>query len=111
MDFNWIDGFSVKVTVQNGAVVVLANREGLLSLANHLTALAADDAPGAHFHLDEQLARRQLRRTHRCARQLSHRRSRTTIRNFQERRATKRNDGTIMKHERKSTTQLLDTKN
>ena len=53
MDFHWIDGFSVKVTVQNGAVVVLANREGLLSLANHLTALAADDAPGAHFHLDE----------------------------------------------------------
>ncbi|MCR4621653.1 MAG: hypothetical protein K5663_06180 [Clostridiales bacterium] len=52
MRFNWIDGFSVSVRAENGAVVISANREGLLSLADHLSALANSPADD-HFHLDE----------------------------------------------------------
>ena len=52
MDFNWVDGFEISVEKQNDAVVLTANKEGLLSLANHLKALA-EESPGCHFHLDE----------------------------------------------------------
>ena len=47
----WIDGFSIAVRIDDGVPVISANREGLLSLANHLTDLA-DEAPGSHIHLD-----------------------------------------------------------
>ena len=53
MEMKWEDGFSIVVNVENNAVTISANKQGLLSLANHLIALAQDDAPGAHFHLDE----------------------------------------------------------
>ena len=55
MEMKWIDGFSIAVKVEDNAVTITANKEGLLSLANHLTALAQDNAHGhgAHFHLDE----------------------------------------------------------
>lgn len=59
--------FSAKVTLksqdsmtgvtgglQNDEVVISANREGLISLANHLLNLAQTDVPcGTHIHLDE----------------------------------------------------------
>ena len=51
MEFHWVDGFEITVTVEDGAATIAANREGLLSLANHLTALA-EAALGDHFHLD-----------------------------------------------------------
>ena len=52
MDFNWIDGFVISVKMEDNAVVLSANKEGLLSLAGHLTALA--EAEGSdHFHLDQ----------------------------------------------------------
>ncbi len=52
MRFDWVDGFELRVTEDDGGVTISANREGLLSLANHLRALAEE--PGqAHFHLDE----------------------------------------------------------
>lgn len=51
MDFKWEAGFSVSVRIADGAAVVSANREGLLSLANHLAALAAQ-TPGSHIHYD-----------------------------------------------------------
>ncbi len=47
----WEDGFRIRVSVGKNEAVVSANREGLLSLANHLTALAGE-APGSHIHLD-----------------------------------------------------------
>ncbi len=47
----WIDGFSTAVRIDDGVPIISANREGLLSLANHLTDLA-DEAPGNHIHLD-----------------------------------------------------------
>lgn len=56
MEMNWIDGFRIEVALQGGAVVVSANREGLLSLANHLQALCEEPARGAHFHLDATTA-------------------------------------------------------
>jgi hypothetical protein len=53
MNTEWIDGFKISVKVYNeNEVTVSANKEGLLSLANHLKALA-DGAPGDHIHYDE----------------------------------------------------------
>ncbi len=51
MRLHWIDGFRIEVSEQGEAVLIAANKEGLLSLANHLMELAITD-PGAHFHLD-----------------------------------------------------------
>jgi len=52
MRLYWADGFEIRVEIQNGSAVVSANREGLLSLSNHLAALA-EEPPGSHIHLDE----------------------------------------------------------
>ena len=52
MDIEWEDGFTIKVKVDDGAVAVRANKEGLLSLARQLMALADTDA-GCHIHYDE----------------------------------------------------------
>ncbi len=52
MDLVWEEGFQIDVRVENGAAVIRANREGLLSLANHLRALAGEPA-GSHIHLDQ----------------------------------------------------------
>ena len=51
MDLKWVDGFEINVRIENDAVVISANREGLLSLANHLKSLAKEP-PGNHIHLD-----------------------------------------------------------
>ena len=55
MEIKWIDCFKIKTTAANGEVVISANREGLLSLANQLTALA-EGVPGEHIHYDEHNA-------------------------------------------------------
>lgn len=52
MVIEWVDGFTVKVRVEEDTVVVSANREGLLSLARQLAALA-DEEVGCHVHYDE----------------------------------------------------------
>ena len=52
MEVNWVDGFEIRVTVDSGATVISANREGLLSLAEQLAALA-DGQQGDHIHYDE----------------------------------------------------------
>ena len=52
MKIEWIDGFEIKVKIENGAALLSANREGMLSLAKQLIALA-DGAPGDHIHYDE----------------------------------------------------------
>jgi len=51
MELNWVDGYEIKVRIENGAAVISANREGLLSLADHLRSLAEEPA-GSHIHLD-----------------------------------------------------------
>ena len=60
MDIEWVDGFEIRVKVDHGAVVITANREGMLSLAKQLTALA-EAAPGQHIHFDEFNSRRRVR--------------------------------------------------
>ena len=55
MKIEWIDGFEIKVKIENGAALLSANREGMLSLAKQLIALA-DGAPGDHIHYDENNA-------------------------------------------------------
>ncbi|MCM1057193.1 MAG: hypothetical protein NC517_06255 [Firmicutes bacterium] len=50
----WENGFCIEVKAEDGAVLLSANKEGLISLANHLLALSQDEAPaGTHIHLDE----------------------------------------------------------
>ena len=48
----WVDGFELRAIAENGTIVISANREGLLSLANHMAALAESE-PGDHIHYDE----------------------------------------------------------
>lgn len=55
MDLVWEDSFVIDVRIIDGAAVIRANREGLLSLANHLKALSEEPA-GSHVHLDWQNA-------------------------------------------------------
>ena len=52
MIVEWIDGFEIKAVIENNEIVISANREGLLSLAKHLTALAKGIS-GDHIHYDE----------------------------------------------------------
>ena len=51
MKIEWVDGFEIKTAVNSKEIVISANREGLLSLAKQLTALASA-APGSHLHYD-----------------------------------------------------------
>ena len=52
MKIEWVDGFEIRVKVGHDAVVIAANKEGMLSLAKQLTALA-EAVPGQHIHYDE----------------------------------------------------------
>lgn len=52
MILEWEEGFVISSRMENGAAVISANREGLLSLAKHLEALAKEN-PGSHIHYDE----------------------------------------------------------
>ena len=52
MRIEWIEGFEIRVTSEHKETVITANREGLLSLAKQLTALAGQP-PGSHLHYDQ----------------------------------------------------------
>ena len=52
MKIEWVDGFEIRVSIASGGAVISANKEGLLSLAKHLTSLAEED-PGSHVHYDQ----------------------------------------------------------
>ena len=53
MDIAWEDGYTIKVSKNDeNSVLISANREGLLSLARQLMALA-DEGTGSHIHYDE----------------------------------------------------------
>ena len=52
MEIKWEEGFKINVSVEGNTATISANREGLLSLANHLMALVREE-PGSHIHLDE----------------------------------------------------------
>ena len=53
MNIEWVDGFKIRTAAENNIIVISANKEGLLSLAKQLTALA-EGAPGDHIHYDDQ---------------------------------------------------------
>ena len=54
MEIEWVDGFDISVRVEDdGAVVLAANKEGLLSLAHIMTTMAEEETHGAHIHLDQ----------------------------------------------------------
>lgn len=52
MNVEWIDGFRIRVSINSNTAVISANKEGLISLAKQLVALA-EEAPGDHIHYDE----------------------------------------------------------
>ena len=58
MWIEWLDGFRIFVDAGCGEVKISANREGLLSLACQLQALA-EGKPGDHIHYDEHNALEQ----------------------------------------------------
>ena len=45
----WGDGYMIKVASENNKVVISANREGLISMVNHLLNLAQVDV--AHIYI------------------------------------------------------------
>ena len=49
MKIEWVDGSEIRVRIENEEIVISANKEGLLSLAKQLTALA-EETPGSHVH-------------------------------------------------------------
>ena len=51
MELRWTDGAVIKVTSEDGTAVISANREGLISLGNHLLTLSREK-PGTHIHYD-----------------------------------------------------------
>ena len=52
MKIDWTEGFQILVYSDNHTVTISANKEGLLSLAGHLKALA-EGMPGDHIHYDK----------------------------------------------------------
>lgn len=48
----WKDGYTINVRVDENSVLISANKEGLLSLASQLKALASEYV-GSHCHYDE----------------------------------------------------------
>ena len=52
MDMKWVDGSTISVRIDGNTVVISANKEGLLSLADQLTSMA-EERPGCHIHYDE----------------------------------------------------------
>lgn len=54
INLRWERGYSIKVEREGNEVLILANKAGLISLANHLLTLSQDGiTEGAHIHLDE----------------------------------------------------------
>jgi hypothetical protein len=52
--YQWENGFEIETKFENGTIIILANKEGLTSLANHFLNLAQAEVPsGYHLHFDE----------------------------------------------------------
>ena len=52
--FLWEDNFEISTHTETNAVLISANKEGLISMARHLLSLAQENIPsGYHIHLDE----------------------------------------------------------
>jgi len=54
MECKWELGFDIEVKYESGVVLLRANKQGLISLANHFLNLSQDKIPsGYHLHFDE----------------------------------------------------------
>jgi hypothetical protein len=52
--FEWENGFEITTGINDGGIIVSANKAGLISLAKQMLTLAQDVVPvGNHIHLDE----------------------------------------------------------
>lgn len=51
MRIDWEAGYEIRVSIDRDTALISANREGLLSLARQLAALA-EEMPGCHIHYD-----------------------------------------------------------
>jgi len=52
--YKWENGFEIETKVENAIINIIANKEGLISLANHLLNLAQEKIPlEYHLHFDE----------------------------------------------------------
>jgi len=52
MDLKWENGFSITIKIHEESVIISANREGLVSMANHFIALSQEQQD-THIHLDK----------------------------------------------------------
>lgn len=54
MEFDWDDNAEIEIKIEDKSVLLFANKEGLISLANQLLELSKEEYPsGYHFHLDQ----------------------------------------------------------
>lgn len=52
--YKWENSFEIETKYKSGVIMIIANKEGLISLANHLLNLAQAEVPsGHHLHFDE----------------------------------------------------------
>lgn len=52
--FKWEENFTIRTKIENNSILISANEEGLVSLANHLLNLAQKSVPANyHIHLDD----------------------------------------------------------
>lgn len=50
VQLKWEEGYSVKVEKENNEILIFANKEGLISLANHLLSLAQEGVEKRNPH-------------------------------------------------------------
>lgn len=55
MTLIWEPDAAIRVTLENGTLILSANEAGLVSLSRHLLSLANETA-GSHLHLDDSNA-------------------------------------------------------
>jgi hypothetical protein len=54
IEYNWEEGFEIETYIVNGVIKIIANKQGLLSLANHFLNLSQDEIPVGHdMHFDD----------------------------------------------------------
>lgn len=54
MSYHWENDFEIESKIEDGVIKIIANKAGLISLANHFLNLAQDEIPfGHHLHFDQ----------------------------------------------------------
>ena len=54
LKIDWDYGFEIETNIQNNSINIIANKQGLISLAKILLSLSQESIPsGYHLHLDE----------------------------------------------------------